>query len=105
RRRARRARTGRRRPKRARARPKRLRDCAPTRSGASPRPRTSPRQAIFICGALGIILTSRDAQSGDAMIRLLLFLAALALAAYGLTWLAENPGEVALTWGGVEYDV
>jgi HemY protein len=39
------------------------------------------------------------------MIRLLLFLAALALAAYGLTWLAENSGEVALTWGGVEYDV
>ena len=39
------------------------------------------------------------------MIRLLLFLAALALAAYGLTWVAENPGEVALTWGGVEYDV
>ena len=39
------------------------------------------------------------------MIRLLLFLVALALAAYGLTWLAENPGEVALTWRGVEYDV
>ncbi len=39
------------------------------------------------------------------MIRLLLLLAALALAAYGLTWLAENPGEVALTWRGVEYDV
>jgi HemY protein len=39
------------------------------------------------------------------MIRLLLFLAALALAAYGLTWLAENPGDVALTWRGVEYDV
>ncbi|MGD1036987.1 MAG: heme biosynthesis HemY N-terminal domain-containing protein [Roseiarcus sp.] len=39
------------------------------------------------------------------MIRLLLFLAALALATYGLTWLAENPGEVALTWRGVEYDV
>ena len=39
------------------------------------------------------------------MIRLLLFLAALALAAYGLSLLAENPGEVALTWGGVEYDV
>ena len=38
------------------------------------------------------------------MIRLLLFLAALALAAYGLIWLVENPGEVALTWGGVEYD-
>ena len=28
------------------------------------------------------------------MVRLLLFFAALALAAYGLTWLAENPGEV-----------
>jgi len=39
------------------------------------------------------------------MIRLLLFLVALALAATGLTWLAENPGEVAVTWGGVEYDV
>ncbi len=37
------------------------------------------------------------------MIRLLLFLAALALAAYGLTWLAENPGEVTLAWQGVEY--
>jgi HemY protein len=39
------------------------------------------------------------------MIRLLLLLVALALAAYGLTWLAENPGQVALTWRGVEYDV
>ena len=39
------------------------------------------------------------------MIRLLLFLVALALAAYGLTWIAENPGEVAVTWRGVEYDV
>ena len=29
----------------------------------------------------------------------------LALAAYGLTWLAENPGDVALTWRGVEYEV
>ncbi len=38
------------------------------------------------------------------MIRLLLFLAALALAAYGLTWLAENPGEVTLAWRGVEYN-
>ena len=39
------------------------------------------------------------------MVRLLLFFAALALAAYGLTWLAENPGDVAVTWRGVEYDV
>ena len=39
------------------------------------------------------------------MVRLLLFLVVLALAAYGLTWLAENPGEVALTWRGIEYDV
>ncbi len=38
------------------------------------------------------------------MIRLLLFLAALALAAYGLTWLAENPGDVTLAWRGVEYN-
>ena len=39
------------------------------------------------------------------MVRLLLFLVVLALAAYGLTWLAENPGEVTLTWRGIEYDV
>jgi HemY protein len=39
------------------------------------------------------------------MVRLLLFFAALALAAYGLTWLADNPGDVAVTWRGVEYDV
>ncbi len=39
------------------------------------------------------------------MFRLLMFLAALALAALALTWLADNPGVVALTWRGVEYDV
>jgi HemY protein len=39
------------------------------------------------------------------MVRLLGFLVALALAAYGLTWLADNPGEVSMTWRGVEYDV
>ena len=39
------------------------------------------------------------------MVRLLSFLVLLALAAYGLAWLAENPGDVALTFHGVEYDV
>ncbi len=39
------------------------------------------------------------------MTRLLLFLALLALAAFGLSLLAENPGDVALTVGGVEYQV
>ncbi len=39
------------------------------------------------------------------MFRLLIFLAGLALAALGLTWLADNPGVVTLTWRGVEYDV
>ncbi len=37
------------------------------------------------------------------MFRLLIFLAAVALAAFGLMWLADNPGVVAVTWGGVEY--
>src|SRR5271169_5766707 len=37
------------------------------------------------------------------MLRLLIFLAALALAAWGLSWLASNPGDVTLTWRGVEY--
>ena len=37
------------------------------------------------------------------MFRLLIFLVALALAAWGLTWLADNPGVVTLTWRGVEY--
>jgi HemY protein len=39
------------------------------------------------------------------MVRLLIFLAALALAAWGLTWLANNPGVVDLTWRGQEYEV
>jgi HemY protein len=39
------------------------------------------------------------------MIRLLIFLAALALAALGLTWLANNPGVVDVTWRGEEYEV
>ncbi len=39
------------------------------------------------------------------MVSLLLFLVLLALAASGLAWLAENPGDVALTFHGVEYDV
>jgi HemY protein len=39
------------------------------------------------------------------MFRLLMFLAGLALAALGLTWLGDNPGVVTLTWRGVEYDV
>ncbi len=39
------------------------------------------------------------------MWRLLAFLAALGLAAWGLSWLADNPGEVTLSWRGVEYNV
>jgi HemY protein len=39
------------------------------------------------------------------MFRLLIFLAALALAAWGLSWFADNPGIVTLTWRGVEYQV
>ena len=39
------------------------------------------------------------------MFRLLIFLAALALAAWGLTWLADNPGVVTVTWRGIEYQV
>jgi HemY protein len=39
------------------------------------------------------------------MFRLLMFLAALALAAGGLAWLASNPGVVDLTWRGREYEV
>ena len=39
------------------------------------------------------------------MFRVLIFLAALALAAFGLMWLADNPGVVTLEWRGVEYKV
>ena len=39
------------------------------------------------------------------MIRLLIFLAALALIAGGLTWLANNPGVVDVTWRGEQYEV
>jgi HemY protein len=37
------------------------------------------------------------------MFRLLMFLAALGLAAWGLMWLSDNPGVVTLDWRGVEY--
>jgi HemY protein len=37
------------------------------------------------------------------MFRLLMFLAALGLAAWGFMWLSDNPGVVTLDWRGVEY--
>ena len=37
------------------------------------------------------------------MVRLLIFLVAVAAAAFGLAWLADNPGQVTMTWRGVEY--
>jgi HemY protein len=39
------------------------------------------------------------------MFRLLIFLAAVALAAWGLLWLSDNPGVVTVVWRGVEYQV
>ncbi len=39
------------------------------------------------------------------MFRLLILLAAVALAGWGLMWFADNPGVVTLSWGGVEYRV
>ncbi|RBP10600.1 HemY protein [Roseiarcus fermentans] len=39
------------------------------------------------------------------MFRLLILLAGVALAGWGLMWLANNPGVVTLTWFGVEYRV
>src|ERR1700734_3016417 len=39
------------------------------------------------------------------MVRLLIFLAALALVAGGLTWLSNNPGVVDVTWRGEQYEV
>ena len=38
------------------------------------------------------------------MLRLLIFFAVIAAAAFGLAWLADNPGVVTLTWRGVEYE-
>ncbi len=39
------------------------------------------------------------------MLRLLAFLAALGAGAWGLYWLSDHPGSVALTWAGVEYKI
>jgi len=50
-------------------------------------------------------MAAPDAPESELMVRLLLFLVLLALAAYGLAWLATNPGDLALTFHGVEYDV
>ena len=38
------------------------------------------------------------------MLRLLIFLAVICAIAFGVTWLADNPGEVDVTWRGMEYD-
>src|SRR3954471_9257163 len=34
------------------------------------------------------------------MLRIVLFLVLIALAAAGATWIADQPGDVVLTWGG-----
>lgn len=39
------------------------------------------------------------------MVRLLLFLALLCLAALGLGWFADHPGQVGLTWGGYRVEM
>ena len=38
------------------------------------------------------------------MIRLILFLAILAFAALGLSWLADRPGEISITWQGYQIE-
>jgi HemY protein len=38
------------------------------------------------------------------MLRLLIFFAVIAAAAFGLAWLADNPGVATFTWRGVEYE-
>ena len=38
------------------------------------------------------------------MIRLILFLSILALAALGLSWLADRPGEISITWQGYQIE-
>jgi HemY protein len=38
------------------------------------------------------------------MIRVVLFLAAVGILAVGLTWLADRPGEVAITWQGLQVE-
>ncbi len=39
------------------------------------------------------------------MIRVLVFLAAVTLLAFGATWLADHPGTVLITWGGHDYQL
>ncbi|HWZ39327.1 MAG TPA: heme biosynthesis HemY N-terminal domain-containing protein [Bradyrhizobium sp.] len=39
------------------------------------------------------------------MLRIILFLVLIALAAWGAAWVADQPGEVALSWGGPKYIV
>jgi uncharacterized membrane protein (DUF485 family) len=39
-----------------------------------------------------------------SMIRVILYLILIALIAFGAVWLAERPGEVAITWQGERLD-
>src|SRR6476646_693539 len=47
---------------------------------------------------------ARSASHEAAMIRVVLFLTSVALIAFGFAWLADRPGQVAITWLGYRLD-
>src|SRR6476646_10418050 len=62
------------------------------------RPRLQPR------ATLPPPRRARSASHEAAMIRVVLFLTSVALIAFGFAWLADRPGQVAITWLGYRLD-
>src|SRR5207302_62175 len=74
---------------------------APPRSNGSARPTpVTPRSRPRANMPVTPWLRSRKPANRNSMIRIILFLALIAAAAAGAAWVADQPGDVVLSWGG-----
>ncbi len=71
------------------------------KSRASSRPRSRARRQLLLNPHPK---PSRQTESIRAMVRLVLYIAGIALVAAGLSWLADRPGTLLVTWQGYEIE-
>src|ERR1700746_1280262 len=68
-------------------------------------PRATPRSLRPVNSPKRRWLRSPNRRNRFFMFRIILFLVLIALAAWGAAWVADQPGEVALSLGGAKYIV